>query len=384
MSQNNQFNPDEFAKWFLEGVKETLQYRVRQTFDRQQLFELLKSKIPSRTELFHKAVKEALRKNGFEFEMLKQGDANFHVIRKPLRTAPENKKNIRRLIFVPGFGDSPTSWVAPFLFCKKQLATQFDEILTVDFPGYMGFLSHNRLVPSMEVLLNVVQMVCETYPAHVLVGHSLGGALAGRVAQRLVRPVEHLVLVSPSGLMPESDKKPFGEFILKMQQAPFEKLIAAIVHEPRRYYQLLKTEFEVFYSQAEITEFIESFRREHFIDPQHPFACERLSVIWGSEDGFVPAHWMRYWVECFGPYMDGYLIKNTGHLPQMECPKTMADLFKHILFSQPPSSPRGANAGTVGTLGTSEARWTKIVSQTKSFQTPQLPQRSEALLTYSK
>lgn len=349
MSQNQPFNPDEFAKWLVDGVKDTLHYRLKQVLNREQILELLKSKIPTRNQLFHGAMKQAFIKSGFTFETLQQGDAPFQLIRK------KNKKEGKietRLIMIPGFGDTPASWITTYTFLKGELEAKFDEILIIDFPGYLGFLSHVPMVPSMEVLLGAVKTICEANPPTVLMGHSLGGSLAGKVAQELSKPIEHLILVAPSGLPPENEFEHLPNFVKQMKEAPFEDMIKKLVHEPRKYYLLLKNEFDYFYSKPEIPEFIASVKGHHFIDPKKEFATKKLTIIWGDQDQFVPAHWMRYWVECFGPYMDGYLINNTGHLPQLEHPKIMSDLIKEILFSK-----RNAD----------EDRWRKIVTHTKGF-----------------
>ena len=124
MSQNNQpFNPEEFAKLLVEGVKDTLQYRIKQTFNREQLMAMVLSKIPTRSQFLHTTLKQAFRKNGFNFELLKQGDAPFHLIRKRIKKEGPIEK---RIILVPGFGDTPASWMTSCLFCKKEFEAHFD------------------------------------------------------------------------------------------------------------------------------------------------------------------------------------------------------------------------------------------------------------------
>jgi pimeloyl-ACP methyl ester carboxylesterase len=319
------FDPNEFAKWLVAGLKETIAYRIKQTFNREHLIELIQSKIPTRNQIIHQALKHAFIKNGFHFETLKQGDANFHLIRKKYREVPAGQ-SVRRLVLIPGFGDTPGSWLLPFTFARRELMKQFDELLILDFPGYMGFLSNQTMVPSMTVLLNVVKMVCEANPPTVLMGHSLGGWLVAKTAQVLTKPFEHLIVIAPSGLTPENERQAFADFILSNQNIEVDALIDKVVYEPKKYHYLLQEEFQHFYSKPEIKEFIESVKEDQFVDSSKNFSCKKLTVIWGEEDNFVPSNWIRHWIEGFGVYTDAYMLKKTGHLPQLECPKVFSDV----------------------------------------------------------
>jgi hypothetical protein len=124
--QTSPFDPNEFAEWLLDSLKEVVRYRVRQTLDRERWMEFFKSKIPNKNQVVHLALKKAFLSNGFVFEDLKQGDATFHLIRKTWR-APAPGKAVRRLLFVPGFGDSPGSWLPLFTLSQRELAQKFDE-----------------------------------------------------------------------------------------------------------------------------------------------------------------------------------------------------------------------------------------------------------------
>ena len=364
--QTPPFDPNELADWLVQGLKETLSYRLKKTLDREKWQELLRSKIPNRNQVIHFALKKAFVQTGFSFEELKQGDALFYIIRKKFREVLEGQTT-RRLILVPGFGDSPNSWFAPFIFSKRELAKRFDEILILDFPGYSGFLSKHEMVTSMTILLNVVKMICEAHPPTVLMGHSLGGWLAGKTAQSLRIPADHLILVAPSGLIPEFERESFADFIVRNQNLSAEELLELIVHEPKRYHEFIKEEVKAFYSQSNVKEFVQSVALHHFIDPALPFRAKKLTVIWGEDDRFVPSQWMRYWVENYGEFLDAYLLKHTGHVPQIECPRSMAQVFLHAL---------------IGKSGLSGKGWKKIQSRKNEFkETSYLPTSETRLLT---
>ena len=332
------FDPQALAQWLVDGLKDTVSYRIKQSLDKDKIIEFIKSKVPNKNQAVHFALKHIFEQSGFVFEELKQGDAMFHVIRKKFREIAPGKE-VRRLVVVPGFGDSPASWIPPFTFLRSELPNHFDEVLIIDFPGYMGFLSQHAMVPSMAILQNVIKMVCEVNPPTVLIGHSLGGWLAGSVAQKLGKLMDHLILVAPSGLIPMSERQLFADLIVKSQDLPVEEFLGRVMHEPKKYQEFfVHEEVKAFYSKPEIKEFVDSVTEDQFIDPKKPFSAKKLTVVWGSEDQFVPAQWMRYWVEHFGTYLDAYILSETGHIPQLERPWVTAEVLMHAILEKPTRS----------------------------------------------
>jgi pimeloyl-ACP methyl ester carboxylesterase len=365
MSDHKPFNPEDFAKWLAKGIKETLQYRLKNSIlSKDQILDFIQKKIPTRNQVFHRTLKQTFLKSGFEFELIQQGDALFHVIRKRFR--PEGN---RRLLLIPGLGDTPSSWIPPFVFSKSSIEQSFDEILMIDFPGYLGFLSHTSLVPSMTLLQSVVQMVVDNNAPSVIIGHSLGGWLAAKAAQNSKKPLDHLILVAPSGLTPVEEREAFGEFIISMQTVPFEVLMEKLVFETKPFHQFLKQEFNFFYSKPELRDFINSVKPEEFIDPKVSFRSRQVSVVWGESDEFVPAHWIRHWIECYGPELNAYVMRQVGHLPQLEKPAVLAHWIRYVLGqSSPASHKEGASESSAG----GSVGWTQIHRASRAGYTDQI------------
>ena len=355
MAQPTNFDPNEFAKWLYDGLKETIAYRLRQTFNREKMLSQLQSKIPTQNQVMHLLFRQIFETRGFRFEELKQGDAKFFLVRKKIRK-PEPGQQTRRLILVPGFGDTPASWIPLYGILSKDLFQNFDEVILIDFPGYTGFLSHHTIVPSMKILMSVVRTVCEANPPTVLMGHSLGGWLAAKTAQSLSIPLEHLVVIAPSGLTPdEKERQTFGDFIVNNQNLPIEELLDLIMHEPKAVKKIVNEDLKRFFEKPEVRQFVESVKPEDFIDHTQPFRAKKLSVIWGGNDQFVPSHWIRYWVEYYGEYLDGYLLKDTGHIPQLERPLVLASAIRDALFGS-------------GIHQRIDDGWMKIQSRQKEFE----------------
>ena len=297
--------------------------------------EYFREKLPTRNGAVHYALRQIFEQVGFKFEELKQGDARFYLVRKRFREAPQGQ-SLRRLVIVPGFGDSPASWLPVFTYALRDLEHSFDEVVVLDFPGYLGFLSSQTMVPSMDILLNVTKMMCEVYPPTVLMGHSLGGWLAAKTAQSMPKLMDHLVLVSPSGLIPNLDERDrFGKFILSNQGLGIDQLLRRILHAPKKYHEFLSDDVQKFFSKEEVKEFVNSVGENHFIDQRKPFSAKKLTVIWGENDEFVPSSGMRDWVDFYGTYLDAYIIKDAGHVPQLERPFVTADVIFHAILGKP-------------------------------------------------
>jgi pimeloyl-ACP methyl ester carboxylesterase len=361
------FDPHALAEWLVEGLKDTLAYRLHQTFDPEKWVDYLREKIPTRNGALHYALKPLFEKAGFKFEDLHHGDAKFYVVRKKFRETPAGQTTVRRLVLIPGFGDSPASWMPSFSFSVSQLEHLFDEIVILDFPGYLGFLSAHAMVPSMEILLNVTRTVCEAYPPTVLIGHSLGGWLASKVAQTSPKLLDHLILLAPSGLIPsEIERERFGKFILSNQNLPIDELLARIMHSPKKFHEVIGENVQSFFSNAAVKDFVESVKAEHFINHQEPFSAKKLTVIWGENDQFVPSQGIREWVEYYGTYLDAYILTETAHVPQLERPFTTSEVIFHELFSKP---------------GLEGKHWKKIQTRRQEWTNAKLAAPKNPLLT---
>ena len=367
-TQKPPFDPNALAEWLVEGLKETVSYRVKQTLDREKWVDYFRSKVPTRNAAVHFALKQVFERTGFKFEELKQGDAKFYLVRKSFREVKPGQA-LRRLVIIPGFGDSPASWLPVFTLSIRELERRFDEVVVLDFPGYMGFLSEHAMVPSMDILLGVTKMVCEIYPPTVMIGHSLGGWLAGKVAQSNPKLMEHLILIAPSGLIPtREERERFGKFILSNQDLAIEDLLGRIMHAPKKYHEFLSDDVKAFFAKAGVKEFVESVGEHHFIDQTKPFSARKLTVIWGEHDHFVPSQGMRDWVEFYGTYLDAYILKDTGHVPQLERPLATSEVIFHAVLGKP--SQEGKHWKKIQTR---RQEWTNAKLEAPGLQAKLLP-----------
>src|SRR5436853_6239182 len=79
---------------------------------------------------------------GVRCELRRVGEWQVGLWRKRLRPSLGGDAAAgRRVLLVPGLGDSPISWVATLAPLVPLLARRHDEIVALDLPGYNGLLA---------------------------------------------------------------------------------------------------------------------------------------------------------------------------------------------------------------------------------------------------
>ncbi|AWB50249.1 hypothetical protein HYN69_06105 [Gemmobacter aquarius] len=101
------------------------------------------------------------------------------------------------IVLLHGLFDSPKGWRD----LPRRLAAAGHSVLAPDLPG------HGDSAPAAtldEVLTTLAQTVTQAIPAGplTLIGHSLGAALAVKIATLMPQRIAHLILSAPAGLGP--------------------------------------------------------------------------------------------------------------------------------------------------------------------------------------
>src|SRR6185437_13162697 len=125
---------------------------------------------------------QALALRGYHWEVQQQGGLRLGLWRKKFREKSLQKPVPARLVFIPGFGDSPLSWLGIMTVLEPVLKRRFDELVMIDFPGHNGRLFSDGLFPSIDALMNTLFDVLDSLKPHTVAGHSLGGFLTTHYA----------------------------------------------------------------------------------------------------------------------------------------------------------------------------------------------------------
>lgn len=294
----------------------------------------------------HLAARIAFQQIGFRFETRVQGDLKLGLIRIRLPNPFVKKKAratgapIRRAVFVPGFGDTPLSWLPVLVPLKPALSTKVEELIIVDFPGFGGFLSDEPSFDSMDSLQAFFTETMASLQPTILMGHSLGGWLSADYAAKTTaeKQPENLILIDPSGvIVSESEKEAFKIRFEEALDGGFAKLGPHVFARQPFWFKWLAHEFSDFLERTEVRSFVRSIREEHLVEKRLGHIVSKTWILWGEKDTLSPASWMNEWIEGLRHIeARGAIIRGSGHSPHVEKPAVTLALLTQILMGRGP------------------------------------------------
>jgi pimeloyl-ACP methyl ester carboxylesterase len=297
----------------------------------------------------HWAAAHAMRRAGYRWELRRSGELKIGLWRKKLQSGSH-----RRLVLIPGFGDTPMSWIGVLTLLRSPLKKNYDEIILVDFPGFSGFLSHEKAFHSMELLKNTFFDVLDSLAPKTVMGHSLGGWLATLYAvecEEGLRPKtqtagpgkpyqrpENLILADPSGVfVDEAASNDLRDKFRKAldQEGGFNAIREHVFAREPFWIRWIANHFSDFFRSQEVARFVESFEPSHLIDEVRLEKIQsKVWLIWGEKDTLIPPTSIPLFLKKLnqqGARCRAILIKNAGHSPQLEAPAALAVVLGQVL-----------------------------------------------------
>ncbi len=284
----------------------------------------------------HRAALKVFEGLGSRFEVRHFGESRIGLLRWPLRKVQAGKP-VRRLVFVPGFGDTPLSWWTILAGMKPILRRKVDEIVLVDFPGYSGFLHDEAAFDSMDELLRVFREVVQSLRPEILVGHSLGGWLAADFAVEHGDGLKELILVDPGGVVEsEEDKAAYRRIFSAAVDDDVDEMLTHCFAKAPVWLPFFQEEFMSFLKAEEVRSFVASFEDRHLLNDRIGKVRAATTVIWGEKDTMTPAKWIELWTRLLPKEVQrgGVLVLGSGHSPQVERPGVMIALLTQIFLGQ--------------------------------------------------
>jgi pimeloyl-ACP methyl ester carboxylesterase len=251
------------------------------------------------------------------------------------------------LVFFHGFSDSADTWRATM----ARLGRLDRRAVAVDLPGFgkASPLKPGKILPQLDRFAEAVIRYAAPEGGAVVVGNSLGGCVALRLAEREKLDLAGIVPVAPAGL-------DMARWLRIIEAHP---LIQGVLRSPVRVPEpvLRATVAEVykriaFHRPGSVdSQAIRSFT-SHFADPRdvarylstgrslmpelaNPFRLDRITcpvlVVWGEQDRMVMSKGAQRVLDAV-PGARFELLAECGHCPQVECP----DRFAELLLDFPP------------------------------------------------
>lgn len=246
------------------------------------------------------------------------------------------------LVLLHGWGDSADTW-RPLL---AELGARGRKAVAVDLPGFghASRLGSGAILPQLDAFAGaLVEGWGE--PAPVVVGNSLGGVTALRLAERADLPLAGVVPVAPAGLqMPRwfeaVERDPVVRRVLSLPLPIAPGVVRVMVGEvyrqlvfarPRAAEAAVVAAFTAHHaSRAGVAALLDSGRRllPELSEPPFDFALIECPVllVWGTRDRMVPHAGARLLLDAL-PDTRVELIEGCGHCPQLEATDRLLDLL---------------------------------------------------------
>lgn len=272
-----------------------------------------------------------LRVWGFRSRSLPGG---MHVMERPARPG---KSGTRDLLFIHGIGVDVTNWLSMMPYLGRRHTLRL-----LDLPSHGA--SEDAEEVDIESLSTLIVAAVDTLPPSVVIGNSLGGAIALLLATRLPAKVEGLFLLSPAG--PPMDREAFeatvGQFDIKTWREArgfLGKLFATFPYNTGAIAPLVLA----VWSRPTLHKLRLAFNHEGLISVEQARAMTiPVFLSWGERDGVLPSA-IRDWLVEHVPGLqraDPADEATEAHSPQIERPRSVARrILRFVRSTTRPGAP---------------------------------------------
>jgi pimeloyl-ACP methyl ester carboxylesterase len=250
-----------------------------------------------------------------------------------------------------GDGDLPTTVLIhglgsagiAFAGVVARLRPHVRRVIVPELPGH-GQSTHPGDRPvTPELVLDTISAALDLVVEEpvVVVGNSLGGAVAMNYAKLHPEQVHALVLVSPAGArLPDEEWKKLVEAFNVSGTAEARRFLERIYHRPPWFLALVAHEFPDLLKRRAVRDILESSTPEHSAQPDDLALLEMpVLLLWGRSERLLPAEALAY----FRKHLPAHAVieepHGFGHSPQLEHPGRVADRI--VAFARDATQKRG-------------------------------------------
>jgi len=231
------------------------------------------------------------------------------------------------VVFLHGIGTS----ASPFAPIIARVRKRSRRVLALDAPGH-GLSSRPFVTLGPERLLEAITHVLDgelDEPA-VVVGNSLGGAMALRYAMTRPERVAGLVLASPGGapVVDPTEREAFfrGFEIETLREA--RAFLERLHHDVPWYGPLMAPDIVRLFKNPSVRSILSSVKPEHFFAPEDLASLEMpIHVLWGRSDRVIPQSCLAFFKEHLPPHAEFEEPEGIGHSPHLEDPRAFTRLI---------------------------------------------------------
>lgn len=289
---------------------------------------------PSLLPTVERAARFALHRGGFKSLAVPTSMGRLHAYEA------KGHGNLPTTAVLHGIGSAASS----FGLTLAHLRPHVRRVVAPDLPGH-GFSASpaGRLTPT--ALFGSVRAALDTLADEpmVLVGNSLGGALALRYAMESPDRVHALVLVSPAGARTTEEEWSALVRAFKIESvAEARSLLGRLYHRTPWYIPALAPGFCDVMKRRAIRDILDSATLDDLPDPGRLRDLPMpVLLLWGQSERVLPASSLEYFRRHLPAQACIEEPAGFGHCPHIEDPRALAarivDFAQTSLPSQPPT-----------------------------------------------
>ena len=250
---------------------------------------------------------------------------------KRLRVLELGSSDATPVLLIHGFGADLNGW----MFTQPALA-ESRRAVAIDLPGHGGSVKEVGTGDAAGFAAAVADALAALgiEKAH-LVGHSMGGTIAMRVASHQPDRVASLTLIAPAGLGPEINSAFIAGFVRAQRRREMQEVLTLLVHDPALVSRQMVEDVLRYKRLDGVQAALETIARAWFPnDRQAIDICGELpelpmpvQIIWGRDDRIIPvAQAEDLMARCAigGGQLSRldlagvHILDEAGHLPHME------------------------------------------------------------------
>lgn len=235
-----------------------------------------------------------------------------------LRYAVRGSADAPPLLLLHGLGDSLAGWGQ----VAGPLARRF-QVHLVDLPGHG--LSQRPPDWRLGTLAGAVAEYAARLRDPIVVGHSLGGWLALRLAlSGAVRPAG-IVLVNPGGATLAKELwEPFREILSARDARGAARYLKAAFHRAPLALRLFPREVIRAMSAESCQGPLNALHQADFLREEELASLRApLRLVWGAQDRLLPEGTLDFFRRAL-PRAELVVLDRAGHLPHIEAPRALA------------------------------------------------------------
>jgi pimeloyl-ACP methyl ester carboxylesterase len=232
-----------------------------------------------------------------------------------LRYAVRGPAGAPEILILHGLGDSIAGWARVLGPLSRT-----HRVHIVDLPGHG--LSPSPPDFRLQTLLDPVARYAAGMRAPVLVGHSLGGWLAARLALRPQTAAAGLILVNPAGALLPRDE--WTQFRALFDSGDANGYIERAFHRAPLALRLFPAEIARAMASPVTRAFLDAVAPDDFLrDAELASLRMPVRLVWGDCDRLLPAGTLPFF-RAHLPSAEIVLLPRAGHLPHLETPAELA------------------------------------------------------------